>query len=75
MLAQATTATTGVVDTVVMGRFGSAVDLAAVSIAAVSISFIYWSFGFLRMSTTGLTAQAEGAGDHSRAAPSCCARR
>ncbi len=46
-----------------MGRFGSAVDLAAVSIGAVSISFIYWSFGFLRMSTTGLTAQAEGARD------------
>ncbi len=64
VLAQAATATTGVVDTIVMGRFGSAVDLAAVSIAAVSISFIYWSFGFLRMSTTGLTAQAEGAGDH-----------
>jgi MATE family multidrug resistance protein len=64
VLAQAATATTGVVNTVVMGRFGSAVDLAAVSIAAVSISFIYWGFGFLRMSTTGLTAQAEGAGDH-----------
>ena len=64
VLAQAATATTGVVDTVVMGRFGSAVDLAAVSIGAVSISFVYWSFGFLRMSTTGLTAQAEGARDH-----------
>ncbi len=63
VLAQATTATTGIVDTAVMGRFGSAVDLAAVSIAAVSFSFIYWSFGFLRMSTTGLAAQAQGAGD------------
>lgn len=63
VLAQAATATTGVVDTVVMGRFGSAVDLAAVAIAAVSFSFIYWTFGFLRMSTTGLTAQAEGADD------------
>lgn len=63
VLAQAATATTGIVDTVVMGRFGSAVDLAAVSVAAVSFSFIYWSFGFLRMSTTGLTAQAQGAGD------------
>ena len=63
VIAQAATATTGIVDTAVMGRFGSAVDLAAVSIAAVSFSFIYWSFGFLRMSTTGLTAQAQGAGD------------
>lgn len=63
VLAQAATATTGVVDTAAMGRFGSAVDLAAVSIAAVSFSFIYWTFGFLRMSTTGLTAQAQGSGD------------
>jgi MATE family multidrug resistance protein len=63
VLAQAATATTGVVDTVVMGRFGDKSDLAAVGIATVSFSFVYWAFGFLRMSTTGLTAQAEGAGN------------
>lgn len=63
VLAQVATATTGVVDTAVMGRFGSAVDLGAVALAAVTFNFIYWSFGFLRMSTTGLTAQALGAGD------------
>jgi MATE family multidrug resistance protein len=39
------------------------VDLAAVAIAAVTYSFIYWGFGFLRMSTTGLTAQAAGRED------------
>ncbi len=60
---------TGVVDTAVMGRFGTAPDLAAVGIASVTFSFLYWAFGFLRMSTTALTAQAEGAGqaDESRA--------
>jgi len=63
VLAQAATAMTGVVDTAVMGRFGMAEDLAAVGVAAVSFSFVYWAFGFLRMSTTGLTAQAEGGGD------------
>ncbi len=63
VLAQVATATTGVVDTAVMGRFGSAVDLAAVALAAVTFNFLYWSFGFLRMSTTGLTAQALGSGD------------
>ncbi|MEO0981939.1 MAG: MATE family efflux transporter [Pseudomonadota bacterium] len=63
VLAQAATAMTGVVDTAVMGRFGDKTDLAAVAVAAVSFSFIYWAFGFLRMSTTGLTAQAEGGGD------------
>jgi MATE family multidrug resistance protein len=46
-----------------MGRFGTKVDLAAVAIAAVTYSFIYWGFGFLRMSTTGLTAQAAGRED------------
>ena len=61
--AQAATATTGVVDTAVMGRFGDKAALAAVAIAAVAYSFIYWGFGFLRMSTTGLAAQAGGRGD------------
>jgi MATE family multidrug resistance protein len=61
--AQAATATTGIVDTLVMGLFGDKVDLAAVAIAAVTYSFIYWGFGFLRMSTTGLTAQAAGRED------------
>lgn len=63
VLAQAATATPGVVDTAVMGRVGSATDLAAVAVAAVTFSFAYWAFGFLRMSTTGLTAQAKGRRD------------
>ena len=63
MLAQAATASTGVVDTVVMGLSGDKVDIGAVGVAAVVMNFLYWAFGFLRMSTTGLTAQANGAGD------------
>jgi len=63
VVAQAATATTGIVDTAVMGRIGDKADLAAVAIAAVGYSFIYWGFGFLRMSTTGLSAQANGRGD------------
>lgn len=61
--AQAATATTGVVDTLIMGRYGTKVDLAAVAIGAIAYGFIYWGFGFLRMSTTGLTAQAGGRND------------
>lgn len=64
MLAQAATATPGLVDTAVMGRVGTATDLAAVGVASVTFSFLYWGFGFLRMSTTGLTARARGAEDH-----------
>lgn len=63
MLAQVATATTGIVDTAVMGRYGTAAELAAVGLAAVIFNFLYWGFGFLRMATTGLTAQADGAGD------------
>ncbi|MEL6258100.1 MAG: MATE family efflux transporter, partial [Pseudomonadota bacterium] len=62
VLAQAATALTGIVDTAVIGRFGDKTDLAAVAVAAVTFSFVYWGFGFLRMATTGLTAQATGAG-------------
>ena len=63
MLAQAATASTGVVDTAVMGFTGDKVELGAVGVAAVAMNFLYWAFGFLRMSTTGLTAQANGASD------------
>ncbi|MHA7900880.1 MAG: MATE family efflux transporter [Henriciella sp.] len=67
MLAQAAIAATGVVDTAVMGLYGAKADLAAVAIASVAFSFIYWGFGFLRMSTTGLVAQAIGRGDQAEA--------
>ena len=67
MLAQAAIAATGVVDTAVMGLYGDKTDLAAVAIASVAFSFIYWGFGFLRMSTTGLVAQALGRGDQAAA--------
>ena len=67
MLAQAAIAATGVVDTAVMGLYEDKSDLAAVAIASVAFSFIYWGFGFLRMSTTGLVAQAMGRGDQAEA--------
>ncbi|MEM6927299.1 MAG: MATE family efflux transporter [Myxococcota bacterium] len=68
VLAQAATALTGVVDTVVMGWTGDAADLAAIAIASVTFSFVYWAFGFLRMATTGQTAQALGRADPDEAA-------
>lgn len=64
MLAQAAIAATGVVDTAIMGLSGDKSDLAAVAIASAAFGFIYWGFGFLRMSTTGLTAQAVGRSAH-----------
>ena len=49
-------------DTVLMGELGGAY-IAAVGLGAMAFNFVYWNFGFLRMSTTGLVAQAHGAGD------------
>ena len=53
----------GAVDTALMGRLESEYYLGAVGIGGIIFSFIYWGFGFLRMTTTGLTAQAFGEKD------------
>ena len=53
----------GVVDTFVLGLSGDARDLGGVALGAALFNIIYWSFYFLRMGTTGLTAQADGAGN------------
>lgn len=50
------------VDTVLMGSLSSS-HLGAVGIGGMIFNFIYWNFGFLRMGTTGMTAQAYGAKD------------
>ena len=65
VLANATIPILGAVDTGVVGQMGLAVPIGAVGIGAIIISAIYWLFGFLRMGTTGLTAQAIGSKDHS----------
>ena len=54
----------GLVDTAVIGQLGQIVPIGAVGIGSIIISAIYWIFGFLRMGTTGLTAQAVGKRDH-----------
>ena len=63
MLGQAAIPLVGVVDATVIGRTGDAAALAGVALGATVIGLVFWSFGFLRMGMTGLTAQADGAGD------------
>ena len=53
----------GAVDTAVVGHLPGAHYIGAVAIGALIFNFIYWAFGFLRMGTTGFTAQALGAKD------------
>jgi len=56
-----TTPLIGAVDTAVIGQLGAAHLIGAVAVGATIFTFFYWAFGFLRMGTTGLTAQASGA--------------
>ena len=63
VLANATVPILGAVDTGVIGQLGQAAPIGAVGIGAIVLTSIYWLFGFLRMGTTGLTAQALGAGE------------
>lgn len=58
----------GLVDTAVIGHLDSPVYLGGVAIGATATSFLFMLLLFLRMSTTGLTAQAYGAKDPLRLA-------
>ena len=63
ILANAAVPALGLVDTAVIGHYGSATELGALALGALLFNVVYWSFGFLRMGTTGFVAQARGAGD------------
>ncbi|MBD1912014.1 MATE family efflux transporter [Leptolyngbya sp. FACHB-16] len=53
----------GLVDTAFLGHLDDIRYLGGVALGAVLFSYLYWTFGFLRMGTTGTTAQAVGRGD------------
>ena len=53
-----------IVDTGLMGNLDNPSYLVATSIAASVFSMIFWSFGFLRMGTVGMVAQAYGSKDY-----------
>lgn len=63
VVSNATVPLLGIVDTAVVGQLGDPAPIGAVGLGAVIISTVYWVFGFLRMGTVGLTAQALGASD------------
>ena len=63
VISNATVPLLGAVDTAVVGQMGLAAPIGAVGLGAVVLASFYWIFGFLRMGTTGLAAQAHGAGD------------
>ena len=53
----------GLVDLALMGHLESEIYIGAIALGGVIFNFIYWGFGFLRMSTSGFTAQAFGKQD------------
>jgi len=63
MLTNLTVPLLGLVDTAVLGHLDSPEYLGAVAVGANLFSILYWTFGFMRMGTTGLAAQAWGKQD------------
>lgn len=51
----------GMVDMFIVGHLSSELFIGAIAIATMVFNFIYWNFSFLRMGTSGFTAQAYGA--------------
>ena len=57
----------GLVDTAIVGHMGSAAYIGAIAVGSMMFNLVYWLLGFLRMSTSGLTAQARGRRDFGEA--------
>jgi len=53
----------GIVDLAIMGHLESEIYIGAIALGGMIFNFIYWGFSFLRMGTSGFTAQAYGARD------------
>ena len=53
----------GMIDMFIVGHLSSELYIGAIAIAVMIFNLMYWSFSFLRMGTSGFTAQAYGAGD------------
>ncbi len=58
-----TTPLLGLADVAIVGHIGSAMYIAAIALGGAVINMLYWVFSFLRLGSSGLTAQAFGAND------------
>lgn len=57
----------GAVDTALVGHLDNVAYLGAIALGTMIFNFLFWGFGFLRMGTTGITAQAFGRNDDEEA--------
>ncbi|MDE6853470.1 MAG: MATE family efflux transporter [Muribaculaceae bacterium] len=67
IISNLTTPVLGLVDVALAGRIGAAVVIGAIAVGGAVFNMLYWIFNFLRMGTSGLTAQACGACDRNLA--------
>ncbi|MDO4496360.1 MAG: MATE family efflux transporter [Bacteroidales bacterium] len=51
----------GLIDVAITGHLGGAAYVGAIAVGGMLFNIIYWAFAFLRMGTSGMTAQAFGA--------------
>ena len=68
IISNLTTPLLGPVDVANTGHIGAAVYIGAIAVGGTMFNMLYWLFGFLRMGSSGLTAQAYGAADTARQA-------
>ena len=58
----------GLVDTIIVGHISDAHAIGGIAIGTMLFDLLYWNFGFLRVGTSGMTAQAYGRGDNQHCA-------
>ncbi len=63
ILANITIPLVGLVDTAIVGHIANATAIGGIAIGTMLFDLLYWNFGFLRVGTSGMTAQAFGKGD------------
>lgn len=63
IIANITVPLLGFIDTGIAGHLGKTEYIGAISVGSMIFNLIYWNFGFLRMGTSGITAQAYGSRD------------
>ena len=63
ILANITIPLVGLVDVAIIGHISDATAIGGIAIGTLLFDLLYWNFGFLRVGTSGLTAQAYGAQD------------
>ncbi|MEE0861154.1 MAG: MATE family efflux transporter, partial [Paludibacteraceae bacterium] len=60
ILANITIPLVGLVDTAIVGHISNAAAIGGIAIGTMLFDLLYWNFGFLRVGTSGMTAQAYG---------------